>query len=75
MSILNEDFFDDEHYLVHIEKNYPRPGAANTLSLSLNRQNAEITKKYIYQTRLITGYSEFEQFMIDDHSVPNDWKF
>lgn len=75
MSILNEYFFDDENYLVHIEKSYPRLSAVNTLLLSLNRQNAEIIKKYIYQTRLITSYSEFEQFMIDDHSVPNDWKF
>lgn len=75
MSILNEDFFDDERYLVHIEKNYPRPGTVNILSSSLNRQNAEITKKYISQMRLITSSLEFEQFMIVDHSVPNDWKF
>lgn len=66
---------DDERYLVHIEKNYPRPGAGDTLPLSLDGQNAEITEKYISRTRLITGSSEFEQFMIDDHSVPNDWKF
>ena len=66
---------DDERYLVHIEKNYPRPGAVNTLPSSLNRQNVEITEKYISQTRMITGSSEFEQFMIDDYSVPNDWKF
>ena len=38
---------DDERYLVHIESNYPRPGAVNTLPSSLNRQNAEITEKYI----------------------------
>ena len=38
---------DDERYLVHIESNYPRPGAGNTLPSSLNRQNAEITEKYI----------------------------
>ena len=66
---------DDERYLVHIEKNYQRPGAVNTLPSSLNRQNAEITEKYISQTRLITGSSEFEQFMIDDHSVSNNWNF
>ena len=66
---------DDERYLVHVEKNYPRPRAVDTLPLSLDRQNAEITEKYISRTRLITGSSEFEQFMIDDHSVPNDWKF
>lgn len=47
MSILNEDFFDDERYLVHIEKSYSRSGAVNTLPLSLNRQNAEIIKIYI----------------------------
>lgn len=75
MSILNEDFFDDERYLVHIEKSYPRPGTVNTLPSSFNRQNAEITEKYIYQTRLITSSLECEQFMIDDHSVLNDWKF
>ena len=66
---------DDERYLVHIESNYPRPSAVNTHLLPLNKQNMEITKNYIYQTRLITGSSEFEQFMIDDHSVLNDWKF
>lgn len=66
---------DDERYLVHVEKNYPRPRAADTLPLSLDRQNAEITEKYISRTRLITGSSEFEQFMIDEHSVPNNWNF
>ena len=66
---------DDERYLVHIESNYPRLGAVNTHLLPLNKQNMEIAKKYISQTRMITGSSEFEQFMIDDHSVPNDWKF
>ena len=66
---------DDEHYLIHIESNYPRLGAVNTHLLPLNKQNMEIAKKYISQTRMITGSSEFEQFMIDVHSVPNDWKF